>query len=861
MNVSTGTAALPLAEESLPEEHQNVKEKHEKKRKMARSRSVKLQEQAQKRSGGSNKRQARYKTTFEKLEKKGYGVVTIALARDFLANMLQGEAKASLRKRQKIDPTAVTDPNKIQPNLDDVVADAIILNVMKLSIDDFVRLIKGIKLEKRTISAAKVTFGEMTEDGVEDVVSTDIVAHHLVHIAMGQQQEENSVNLLKEMHKRITSFDKDNSGTITFPEFWELTRSQRHIMRSELNAKVWDLEREYHNNRPSSLHYLYDIFDTTRKGHYEGQELFHLASAIRQYVDQNKLNNKSNYLTSSDMNVAQKVINDVDEDGNQQLEYTEFHNWLIGSITKQNKDQRTADFLQFEYGLAQDILDLNTHLMQKELRSFYTKYDADKNGQVNAKELLTWMSDVHETMGSKSLRPTLEIAKRTIEFLDQDKNGTIEENEIFDWMRQGQQILFDEEKKDTFLNSSGDIGMAQTMLDFLEGVILMAAKSSSRDIEEIQKKYDEEYAALQKQADAALNIQACQRGKKDRQGISMNNPKHFITATFVANERLGLKLNHECEVNLILRDSQACKIVGLSKGDLLVKINDQIVRGLTLVEVKLELSKAARPMTCIFERHTDWVRNPNNGLPSMCTDKLTLMFRKHECEGGGVEAGEFAEFMVEVHNLAMEKQGRTPKDDANFSSLVLAQRLIDAHDQDDDGNLELEELLDWINDGLSKSQEERDAYRARGGYCPASSDFLEDIAHSFHKDVEGKIEEKSTESDAAVAIQAVQRGRAERRELQKHEDAATKIQAIQRGKNLRGNTSINTNDIPETPENKLLQEDYDDNDDDNEEDQDQDQDEEQQRQQRQRQQQQRQRQQQQQQQRQRKRRKQCKRSN
>jgi hypothetical protein len=74
-------------------------------------------------------------------------------------------------------------------------------------------------------------------------------------------------------------------------------------------------------------------------------------------------------------------------------------------------------------------------------------------------------------------------------------------------------------------------------------------------------------------------------------------------------------------------------------------------------------------------------------------------------------------------------------------------------------------------------------------------------------------------------------------------------------------SSINTNDIPETPENKLLQEDYDDNDDDNEEDQDQDQDEEQQRQQRQRQQQQRQRQQQQQQQRQRKRRKQCKRSN
>ena len=29
------------------------------------------------------------------------------------------------------------------------------------------------------------------------------------------------------------------------------------------NRKIWELEREYHYNRPSSLHYLYDAFDST----------------------------------------------------------------------------------------------------------------------------------------------------------------------------------------------------------------------------------------------------------------------------------------------------------------------------------------------------------------------------------------------------------------------------------------------------------------------------------------------------------------------------------------------------------------------------------------------------------------------
>ena len=62
-------------------------------------------------------------------------------------------------------------------------------------------------------------------------------------------------------------------------------------------------------------------------------------------------------------------------------------------------------------------------------------------------------------------------------------------------------------------------------------------------------------------------------------------------------------------------------------------------------------------------------------------------------------------------------------------------RLIDAHDEDDDGNLEFEELLNWAQEGLSMTEGERVAQRERGGHYIASTDFLEDIAHAFHADL------------------------------------------------------------------------------------------------------------------------------
>ena len=101
-------------------------------------------------------------------------------------------------------------------------------------------------------------------------------------------------------------------------------------------------------------------------------------------------------------------------------------------------------------------------------------------------------------------------------------------------------------------------------------------------------------------------------------------------------------------------------------------------------------------------------------------------------EGGSVECAEFAKFMSEIHEMAMGHQGRQPIEQCDMASMVLAQKLIDAHDENDDGRLDWSELKLWLNNGLSMSVAERMAYKARGGYCPDSVRFLEDVAHGCH---------------------------------------------------------------------------------------------------------------------------------
>tara|TARA_B100000780_G_C21043551_1_gene418851 strand:- start:22 stop:1101 length:1080 start_codon:yes stop_codon:yes gene_type:complete len=174
-----------------------------------------------------------------------------------------------------------------------------------------------------------------------------------------------------------------------------------------------------------------------------------------------------------------------------------------------------------------------------------------------------------------------------------------------------------------------------------------------------------------------------------------DNASVLLSGTFDAGP-LGLDLNHQCEIVSIKRDSQACKLAGLSKGDILVEIEGQSVRGLTLKQSLNLLNQASRPVNLMFQRHQEWSRDETNDLPKVNWLQLKEMHLKYEQLSSnddnteeGINAMEFAKMIDEIHQLSMKHQGRTIKEKVKITTLELSQRLIDAHDENDDGLLEV----------------------------------------------------------------------------------------------------------------------------------------------------------------------------
>ena len=127
-------------------------------------------------------------------------------------------------------------------------------------------------------------------------------------------------------------------------------------------------------------------------------------------------------------------------------------------------------------------------------------------------------------------------------------------------------------------------------------------------------------------------------------------------------------------------------------------------------------------------------RSHKSGLPEIDLLAMETCFNLYaDKRDRSVDAIKFSEFMLKVHELASGKIGKEPVDHANFASLILAKRLIDAHDEGGNGTLEYVELFEWVTEGLAMSKEEREDYAGRGGHYPASAMFLEDIAYAFHR--------------------------------------------------------------------------------------------------------------------------------
>ena len=210
---------------------------------------------------------------------------------------------------------------------------------------------------------------------------------------------------------------------------------------------AWELERQYHCGRPSSLHYIYDAFDTTKQGHYGATELFHLTNAVRQFVDQHcqrqemrpaleSMFNKAAttkeghmypkdiqaMITSLSKNNSEIVFVDcndetanilvaaLDEDQNGSVEMEEFVSWLISGMSKSKEHRMKFSERGEKFAMLIQFMESVMEVAKK-----MTNKVKNKKRQRRSKI-------------------SLDIATQIVRDLDEDGNGQLEYVEFRHWL-------------------------------------------------------------------------------------------------------------------------------------------------------------------------------------------------------------------------------------------------------------------------------------------------------------------------------------------------------------------------------------------------------------------------------------------
>ena len=233
---------------------------------------------------------------------------------------------------------------------------------------------------------------------------------------------------------------------------------------------------------------------------------------------------------------------------------------------------------------------------------------------------------------------------------------------------------------------------------------------------------------------------------------------------------LGIGFNHENSIRTITANSQASILLpDLIPGDWLLTINDIDVSELTFTSTRKLLKNETRPVTLTFQKcnyvdpqgtiHLKALNNESNQLPMIDYSVLRDLFEQYEREEGkGLECAEFAMLMNAVHMASCQERNIVPTPNFDMLAMNLSQSLIDAHDDNDDGRLEWDELIDWMKEGVAMTERNRHVYSTRGGHCKDSVNFIVEVSHGCQKQVvqrKESIDVLNTEIEDVAALNVI----------------------------------------------------------------------------------------------------------
>eukprot|EP00946_MAST-07B_sp_MAST-7B-sp1_P005159 g5159.t1 len=369
--------------------------------------------------------------------------------------------------------------------------------------------------------SAKEAFAQIDADGDG---SLDMDELSMLFCQLGLELSDD------ELAEKFERIDTDSDGRISFEEFqisWEQIREEAKASlkgiggkasavdaKDSVNAlrKVWEEEREYHEKRPSILHYLFDAFayhaKVNRKlSHVNVEGLLKLSRCLYFREVERRKEKRKEYMELSrplprqrrQTEPTARLINDMldllDEDGSERIEWDEFQQFFVVGAQMQPAARRAVNegnpTMRFALELVDNVLEENHLMMELALQEQYKHFDKDQSGSMSSSELLEWMKSVHRETGSSTVEPTVEVADRVIQFLDEDASGTLEQKEWLDWLRQGHLTMLDEKRRKQYSVEGGK--HAECIVDFLDMVVLQASKRTGEMVKSMAAEHEEKF--------------------------------------------------------------------------------------------------------------------------------------------------------------------------------------------------------------------------------------------------------------------------------------------------------------------------------------------------------------------------------
>ena len=327
--------------------------------------------------------------------------------------------------------------------------------------------------------------------------------------------------------------------------------------------KKWEEERDYHENRPSILHYLFDAFayhaEINRAlSHLHAEGLLNLSRCLYFREEERRAETRKEYIklcrplprkrpqTEPTLNLIKELLDLLDEDGNERIEWPEFRGFMITGAQMSPAARRALDqqspTMRFSLQLLDNVLEENHLMMETALQEQYEYFDKDKSGTMELEELLHWMKSVHSETGSSMVEPTVEIAGYVIQFLDEDASGTLEQQEWLDWLREGHLTMLDEKRKRQYTSEGGD--GAKCIVDFLAMVVLQASKRTGEMVQSMAAAYEKRLVKEQEGGAAEKEVEEDEK-EEEEAVLSSESKKDEVKAAGLEDYEASAPANQQ----------------------------------------------------------------------------------------------------------------------------------------------------------------------------------------------------------------------------------------------------------------------------------------------------------------------------